>query len=185
MIVMLARIKRLLAPPVFADEEKTRVAALLNIMALGGFVLVGIRGLVSFVLRSDPAPVALAGLLMGLMVGMLILIRYGYVRLAGLILPLAGFGVATITMFYLGGIRLPISNFYLFAIVAAGLLLGGRAVIGFAVACIVAGSGLVLAETFGLLLSPAALVPLGFAWVAQSLQCAVVAIDVSGQPQHR
>src|SRR5215510_14808867 len=98
-------------------------------MAWAGLVISGLRGLALLVLRADHLPsvtdAGLATTLMVLMVGMLVLIRYGYVRVAGLFLPASGFCVATIIMFYFGGVRQPIANFYLFAIVAAGLLLGG------------------------------------------------------------
>src|SRR5262245_28463981 len=103
---MVGQIKRLLAPPVFADDEKTRVAALLNVMLLGGIPIgVVMSILVFFALqKKDPVPVEIPELVVVAFAGLLVLLRYGYVRLACLILPLFGFGVATITMIYFGGI---------------------------------------------------------------------------------
>ncbi|MBI3795933.1 MAG: response regulator [Deltaproteobacteria bacterium] len=175
---MVARIKRLLAPPVFADDEKTRVAALLNIMLLSSLIVSSVMfSLVFFVLQqNDPVPVEVPGLLIVPLAGILVLLRYGYVRLACLILPLLGFGVATITMVYFGGIRLLISNFYMMGIVAVGLLLGGRAVFGFAALCLVAIVGLTQAEIFGLLSPLTVPVTPGAAGAAQGIHCIATAI---------
>jgi signal transduction histidine kinase/DNA-binding response OmpR family regulator len=178
---MLTRIKSLLAPPVFpGDEEKTRVAALLNIMALAALFLVVLRTLSSFALRAEVYTSVTFFMIfaaqLGVMVGILALTRYGYVRFAGFTLPLSGFITATIFMFYNGGIRLPVVNFYLFAIVASGLLLGGRAAVGFAALCIVASFGLMRAETSGLLPKSIDLIPLDAAWATHSVQCMTVAV---------
>lgn len=174
---MFTRIKRLFAPPVFADEEKTRVAALFNTVALASLVLFGLRGLTSLIFYSDPLPfVVLAGLMILLTVGTLFLMHYGHVRLACLILPLAAWEVATIIMFYFGGVRLPIFNVYLFLIVTVGLLSGGRAAIGFAGGCIVTGFGLMVAEDFGLLPPPMGFVTPLSAWAVQSIQFTATAI---------
>jgi hypothetical protein len=40
--------------------------------------------------------------------------------------------ITTLVLVYFGGVRLPIFHAYLFLIVIAGLLLGGRGALGFA-----------------------------------------------------
>jgi signal transduction histidine kinase/CheY-like chemotaxis protein len=149
---MIARIKRLLAPPVFtSDEEKTRVAALLNIIGLVIIAILVLRSLAALALGgADHLPsLAIPGLIIALLVATLVVMRSGYVRLACFMFPLIAFGSATLFMLRLGGIRLPISSFYLLAIVSAGLLLGARAVIAFTALCIATGVGIVLVETSG------------------------------------
>jgi signal transduction histidine kinase len=151
MIVILAYLKRLLASPVFADDEKTRVAALLNIIGLVIIAILILRSLAALALGgADHLPsLAIPVTIITLLVTMLIVMHCGYVRLACFLFPLIAFGPATLFMLRLGGIRLPISSFYLLAIVSAGLLLGGRAVIGFTVLCIATGVGIVMVETSG------------------------------------
>jgi two-component system, sensor histidine kinase and response regulator len=175
---MVKRIKRLLAPPVFDDDEKTRVAALLNVMLVSSVIVGTVRsGLTFFALQTqDPVPAAVPELATVLCVGILVLLRYGYVRLAGLALPLLGFAMATLAMVYFGGIRLLISNFYVLAIVGSGLLLGERAVIGFAALCLVAIVGLTQAEIFGLVSPPAVPITPGAAGTAQSVHCLGAAV---------
>jgi signal transduction histidine kinase len=116
------------------------------------------------------------GLGMMLTVGTLVLIRYGYVRLSCLIACLVGVGIATSAMFYLGGIRRPVYNLYLLMIASVGLLLGGRAAIGFAALCIVTGLGLMLGEILGLLPPPSLFATPQSAWAVQSGQCVAMAV---------
>src|SRR5215510_6715806 len=170
---MFTRIKQLLAAPVFADdEEKTRVAALLNTISLAGLFIVGLRGLATFIFQPNPVPfVAFTVLGMAVAVGTLVVLRFGYVRLAGLVSCLIGVGIATTGMFYFGGIRRPVYNLYLLTIASGGLLLGGRAAIGFAALCIVIGLGLMLGEIFGLLPPATLAVTPQSAWAIQSMQC--------------
>jgi signal transduction histidine kinase/CheY-like chemotaxis protein len=149
---MVAYIKHLLAPPVFADdEEKTRVAALLNIIGLVIIAILVLRSLAALALGgADHLPsLAIPVLIIVLLVVTLVVMHCGYVRLACFMFPSIAFGTATLFMLRLGGVRLPISSFYLLAIVSAGLLLGARAVIGFTALCIVTGVGIVLVETSG------------------------------------
>src|SRR6185369_14761654 len=121
---MFSRLKRLLAPPVFADEETTRVAALLNIITLSSAVVVVIRSLVTVIFQPNPLPfLCFAGLGLILTVGTLVLMRHGHVRLACYIVCMIGVGLATAGMFYFGGVRRPIYNLYLLTITTAGLLL--------------------------------------------------------------
>lgn len=133
------------------DEEKTRVAALLNIIGLVIIAILVLRSLAALALGgADHLPsLAIPVLIIALLVATLVVMHSGYVRLACFMFPSIAFGAATLFMLRLGGIRLPISSFYLLAIVSAGLLLGGRAVIGFAALCIATGVGIVLVETSG------------------------------------
>ena len=138
---MLMRLRLLLAPPVFADEEQTRVAALLNTMTLSSLVLFALRGLISLVFHPHPLPLmAVAGLMMVLAVVVWLLTRRGHVRLACLLFPGALWVITTLVLVYFG-VRLPIFHAYLFLIVIAGLLLEARGALGFAGVSITASFG--------------------------------------------
>ena len=106
---MFTRMRGPFAPPAFADEEKTRVAALLNTIALASLALFVTCGFISLIFHPNPLPlVVIAGMMALLAVGTLLLMHRGYVRLAGLLLPSAIWAISTITMFHFGGVRLPI-----------------------------------------------------------------------------
>ena len=174
---MFAYMKRLLAPPVFANEEKTRAAALLNIIGLGTVVLAGSRALAAFVLEKESVPDMVPVLIVVLLTGVLVVLHYGYVRLACFMFPLVKFGLATMTMLYFGGIRLPIANFYILTIVSAGLLLGGRAVVGFAALCSVTAVGIVLLETSGNIPSELQITPVA-CLVVLILVCVAASVEI-------
>ena len=169
--------RRLFSAPVFADDEKTRVAALLYVITLACLALFLLRGLHSLIFHPHPGPlVIIAGLFVGVAVATLFLLWRGSVQLASLLLPSAMWMITTLILFNFGGVRLPTLNAYLFLIVMAGLLLGGGAAIGFAGLSIVTGLGLVIAETHGLL-PPATIsnTPVS-TWVVHSLQSALTAM---------
>ncbi len=174
---MFTHIKRLLAPPVFADEEKTRIAALLNVIALGTGILMAVRAIGTILFQPNPYPFVLfAALGEMVMVGTLVVIRRGHIRFASLVSCLIAMGLATLSMAYFGGIRRPVYNLYLLTIASAGLLLGGRAAIGFAALGIVAGLGLMLAEINQFAPVYAVAVTPQVVWVIQSGQCAAMAM---------
>src|SRR5262245_31550705 len=174
-MVMLSYVNRLLAPPVFAEEEQTRVAALLNVIIWSGIVILGLRFLSALTGRGDFA-VVLTPLLIAVCVVALVLTRYGYIRLAGFLIPTSDLVLPTIAMYYFGGIRLPAANYYLVAIIFAGIFLGKREAVGFAVLCLIAGFGLVRAETSGLVSGPTSFITPQSAWAAQGGFCVMVAI---------
>ncbi|MBI3799425.1 MAG: response regulator [Deltaproteobacteria bacterium] len=179
MTVMLARIKRLLAPPIFADEEKTRVAALLNIIGWVGLGVVVLRVFAFFVSPVDQHAsatlVGLMGTLTTIFISILLLIHHGYVRFASFIIPVVGFVTTTIAMFYVGGIRAPMANRYLLVIVTCGLLVGGRATLVLATLCIVGGLGIMKVEISGLLPPFTRVLTPQSAWIVQSLQYTEIA----------
>jgi signal transduction histidine kinase/DNA-binding response OmpR family regulator len=172
-------IKQLLTPPIFADEEKTRAAALFYIFAWTTILLLVLRGSLAIVFLPTAALSSnLWGNGLGIVTafGTLRLARSGHVRLASFIALSTGFGIVTIFMLTFGGIQLPVSNFYLLMVVSAGLLLGGKAALGFAALCIASYSGLALAETWGLLRAPGPYTALANVWAAKSAQCLATAI---------
>jgi GAF domain-containing protein len=128
-------IKRFFAPPVFeGDEEKTRSAALLNILLwtmLGGIVVAS-PALVIF--SSSSAAIAWTIVLIVVFLssigGLIWMSRRGHVRQAGLSMALIIWVATTVAIVVFGGIRSTTTPGYFVAIFAAGLLLGRGAAVG-------------------------------------------------------
>ena len=156
---MLARLKRLTAPPIFAgDEDQTRVAGLLGpvlnayTLALIVFVVSVLAVPVSLTLRLIVEVVIIANLLT--VQGLQWIMRRGRTLLAGLLLALVMSASVTLVLGLLGSVRAPVASLYVVTIVVAGLFGGRRAlpvIIGLD-ACSVLG--LILAERAGLLPPP-------------------------------
>ena len=82
-------LKKQLAPPVFEDEEKTRIARILGIILWTIVAVVGALIIVWVATgRSDdlgPYAFLANGIIIGVSIGLLFLIRKGHVKTAGLI----------------------------------------------------------------------------------------------------
>ncbi|MCP4535768.1 MAG: hypothetical protein GY832_01315 [Chloroflexi bacterium] len=149
---MITRIRQLLAPPVFEDEEQTRVASPLNAILLT--VLMATVGLSIWQLVFYGLPViyeewfTILGnmVIVVLSVGLLFFLRRGYVRVTGVVLSSALWGAITLWIFSSDGIHNTIVASYFLVIAIAGLILGRRAVIIFGLACILAVAGVAWAQ---------------------------------------
>ena len=125
---MLNWLRRVLAPPIFADEDKTRVAQILN-----GF-LWGAIGVLSILIFSRTAPwveieyvpsLVLLAILIVLAVGQ-IMIRRGYVRGASMFLVGALWVAMTYQAWAADGIRDAAIIVYIVVIIFSSLVLGWR-----------------------------------------------------------
>ena len=153
---MIDWIRRFLAPPVFeGDEDKTRVAALLNIILLSIIAFAIPVGIVSPILLPRPdlgiAATAIATLIC---LGGLFLVRRGYVQLVS-ILPVAvqWLGYHALVLFS-GGITSPFSVGIFTAVVMSALLQGGRLTLALAGLSVVTGFGIFAMGDTGLLPEP-------------------------------
>ncbi len=131
------RIKSMLTPPIFDDEEKTRIARILSIILWA--VIAVVSGLIFTWLVTQKSyelgPYALAAntVIVGAAICLLFLIRRGYVRIASFIFVFFLWGNITFQAFTSDGVRGSSSIIYMAIMVLASLLLGWRASIGFAV----------------------------------------------------
>jgi GAF domain-containing protein len=150
---MLNSIRKFLSPPVFADEEKTRSAYYIN-----AIVLINIPVLVLFFLAriaQGNAPFGLPNMILLSLVAVLtivlILTRFGAVRLAGYV-HISMIWVAS-TLLALNGSGVRGTGFisYFVVMLLAGLLLGVRTAVGIAILSILSGFGLAYAETIGVI----------------------------------
>jgi len=149
-------IKRLLAPPVFeGDEDKTRTAWLLNIILLALLARAVLIRLLTWYqdLGQTPRPSFFWSLTI-LLLGVMVLMRRGYVRLASTI-TVVGFWLSLSAVAVINdGIRSSGFRNYIIPVLIAGLLLGRRAAITMAGLSILAGLSMWLAEINGVMPEP-------------------------------
>lgn len=149
---MWARIRRYLSPPVFpADEEKTRVAGLLNTILLIVLLMVILFAIPAVLIRFSLERILLELILMSSVVGLFILMRRGRVRLAGTLLSSALLILVSIGTYISGGLRGSILSAYFGIVLITGLLLGNWTALGFGLASIAYTGWLVYADGRGLL----------------------------------
>ena len=167
-----------LAPPVFeGDEEKTRIARLLNVtllsLAVIGFLASGLGSL-----TGEGSPIVLIAVAV---VALLLLVlraiaRRGHVRLASILVTLLIFALSGGAVYAVGTIRAPIVSIYFLCVTVAGLFLGIRGIIVFTSLSLPALLGLLWAETSGLL-PPVAHGPAGLTqWITWAAILVAVAL---------
>jgi GAF domain-containing protein len=149
---MLDNTKRLLAPPVFVqDEDKTRVAALLNAILWIFTAMGGVAFLFFLFLPGGALYLPLVGAFMLGYVASMWLMRRGRLSAASLLfLASIWISMAGVCL-YFGGTETPAYFGFTIVVVAAGLLLGGRGAIAFAGLSAVAGLGIAWAQNANVL----------------------------------
>jgi putative methionine-R-sulfoxide reductase with GAF domain len=188
---MLNQIRSFLAPPVFADREKTRVAALLNTVLLwliSLLVVINVLLIIASFVSNEARPDTLVSVVSILVfVGLIALVRIGLVSQVSLVLAFVVSGIITYALYSSESLISVTILGYLIAIIVAGLLSGGWAALTIALfnfLCLVglnylASQGIILAEptpltnliTTGSLFTLAALLlGLGFRSTQDALQ---------------
>lgn len=167
----------LLAPPDFADQEKSlRARSLYHLLWFtAGGVTIAMAGMTIAQPELIQATSITVAITLVVNLGLLLLLRRGLIQLAGLLYVVWGISLIAERAIYAGGIRSPgVPMLYVFALVA-GFLLGETAGIATAVAC--AGIGLLLVglEHFGIL-PPATLhySAISYWWLSFLYMCVVV-----------
>jgi len=150
---MFARIRRFIAAPVFEDEDRTRVASLLNIILLAVFFVAAL--IPPVLVWVDPTGTTItlaAGAVVTAMAFFLwILMRRGHVQTASLLLTSAMFVVIALTVFAFGVTHdYTVATFFLIIFIA-GLLMGGRAAIIFGLLSMLVTAGVFYAEVSGVI----------------------------------
>lgn len=133
---MLNQIRSFLAPPVFADREKTRVAALLNTILFWMIsLLVAVNVILSVVnlISGQPLPNLLVSIVSIFVFAVLIaLMRIGFVKPVSLVLSFVVSGIITYSLFTAEALSSMTALGYIIAIVVTGLLSGGWTALGIA-----------------------------------------------------
>ncbi|HJR80989.1 MAG TPA: GAF domain-containing protein [Anaerolineales bacterium] len=128
---MLARIRKFVAPPVFEnDEEKTRVAALLNTILwsqLGVLVAINILfGMVSLFGEQAPQDLAISFVAIAMFSGMLFLVHRGFVRGISYLLAFSITGIITYSIAQSPIVNAATLSGLLIPVMMVGLFAGGR-----------------------------------------------------------
>jgi len=145
---MWSQVKRIFAAPTFEDEDKTRVAKLLNTLLWAAMVTVLVAGFA--VPFSGPT---LAGVVSGglIILGSWLLMRSGHVSLAGWLYVGMMWLLETILLSLSGGLDSIVVTTYITIVVLAAVLIGRRAALGFAGLCFAASLAFLFAASNGLL----------------------------------
>ena len=171
-------IRRRLAPPVFeGDEEKTRIARLLNVTLLSlaaiGFLASGLGSLTG---GGSPIVLISVAVVALLLLVLWVIMRRGRVRLASMLVTLLIFVLSGGVVYALGTIRAPIVSIYFLCVAVAGLFLGIRGIVVFTSLSLLALLGLLWAETSGLL-PPVVQGPVGLTqWITWAAVLVAVAL---------
>ncbi len=174
---MLANLKARLAPPVFADEEKTRAAGLLHILLLAMLAITVLYTSAAPLTHDTPGPLLLTGaILIPTWLAGLILLRRGYVRPTALAFCGMLWILFALVLVGSGGITAAASTNLVTVVIVASLLLGVRAGVVVAALSILLPLGLMLTDRTALTV-PAALpsTPLS-SWVTLSGNIAVAVL---------
>lgn len=150
---MWSKIKQVFVPPIFENEDKTRIAGLLSVVILILFFIAIVRTILAVGSSREYWTVVLSanGILIGVLAGVFVLMRTGHVRLACIAFTVYQWlAMAWLTYSY-GGVSLSAYSFFIFAILAAGLLLGGKWAIGYATISVVYGTVLLYLENQGVI----------------------------------
>jgi PAS domain S-box-containing protein len=167
--MVFTRIKQLLAPPVFEDEEKTRLSRLLHFISMTCLTML-VLSLFTIPFTTDGPLLPLASAILGILfqLGVLFLLRRRLLRPASLLLASAFWVAVTLVALAMGGIGGPVVGAYVIIILVASLLLGGHAGMGFAALSVAGALGILLAETSHVL--PWKILPVKpvSAWITQA-----------------
>jgi hypothetical protein len=149
------RLRALLRPPRFEDENLDRQAALLHIalLVLMGSTLIWLA--VTLPREADPrARLAVGALAFAAEIAAFAALRLRHPTFAAAFL-IASFWLAyTVGGWFAGGLGRSLGAAYLTLVVLSGLVLGGRAGIGAAILCYVSAVLLIYARTHALLPEP-------------------------------
>lgn len=167
---MLAHLRSLFAPPVFADdEEKTRIARLLHLILITVMALVMMFSVPAFVMTPEIGRILIEIILGVWALLMLVLLRRGYVALAGFLLSFTLWAVVSYGTYEAGGFRGSTMSAYFGIILIAELLLGTRAGIVFGFLSIVITGWMFIGDERGWLPPPASYATLSTFWVEFSV----------------
>ncbi len=147
---MLTWIKQLRTAPVFeGDENKTRIASLLNTILPTVFVITSILTLFAGMHAVEASGVVTGATTAIVALVMWFIVRRGYVRFVSILLSSLLFAYVTLTIYFNGTVLDPVTIVYGMCIVTASLLIGARAATVFNVLILLALFGLLQAETSG------------------------------------
>jgi len=153
--MMIHRMKELIAPPVFQDENQIRKAKLLNVMLLTILVSALAGGIILAFLDLSKAPSTLmfTAPIIVVVGGLLYLVRRGNLDLVSVLFAVILLIAVTSNNWIYKGIR-GLPSAYFLVVATASLLLSERATLIFCGLCLLAMGGLYYAEATGVIQFP-------------------------------
>ncbi len=149
---MLAWIRQFIAAPIFEDESKTRAAHLLNVMLQIVFVAIFAGAIILTVVEPKDWDYNLTfgGILLLAVLILRFFLGRGYVQEASILLSLLFWVVVTaLALLSYSGLRDPVVTGYFLVVAISGALLGGRAVVAFALLSLASMVGIFYVEVNG------------------------------------
>jgi len=149
---VLSRLRKALSPPVFeGDEEKTRIAALLNAILIIVVFLVSIYMVVTLLHDLNVIGVSVEVGLIAASLGLLFLLHRGHMRITGIVISTVLWGLISVGTYAYGGLYgSGVSSFFGVALIAA-LLLGWRMGLVFTGLSIISLALMMVAEVRGVI----------------------------------
>lgn len=140
------------ASPVFEDEEKSRIAALLHIILLSIMVAGIVYAVVWLIIAPNQIErLGMIAIAYPIALISLFLMRRGQVKWASIVLSSAMWLLMTFGAATSGGVQSPSFNSYIVTILGAGLLLGWHVGLVFAILSMLSGLLMLYAESYQLL----------------------------------
>lgn len=141
------RFRNFLSPPVFPeDEEKTRIADLLNAILLSVLFVGVVFGVPSVIITPTPSRFLIELVLILFVIGLLFLLRKRQVYMAGSLFSTAMLFAVSVGSYMAGGFRGSTMSAFFAIVLISGLLLGTRAAIAFGLVAIAFTGWLVYAD---------------------------------------
>ncbi len=147
------RLRALLIPPVFEDEEKTRVAILLNTILLA-LLVPALPELLITIVQGNPEDTLTILVLVVIILGLWWLMRRGHVLLSGVLISLALLGGFTLFLLTGNGLHDLTILGYPMIMALASLLLGKNAPLLFSLLALLCLAGVYMVESAGLIDTP-------------------------------
>jgi signal transduction histidine kinase len=130
---MWARVRKVLSPPVFPeDEEKTRAASFLNTILLIVVLIVVLFASLTFIITLNFGRILIELFIILVSLGILFLMRRGHVRLASVVFSSALLIIVSIGTYLSGGFGGTTMSAYIGIIIITGLLLGNWMALAYA-----------------------------------------------------
>jgi signal transduction histidine kinase len=168
---MLAKIRKWISNPTFdGEEDKTRTAALLNIILWMFILASSVYGLFSPI--EPEARIKRAVIIIPFLLALLVLkqlVNWGNIRLAGYLMVFSLWIIFTGAMLFGADYRNPAFMGYLVVVICAGLILHWRAAIGWSLFSILTNAVILRLGQTGILPQSATTTPPFAFWAAQTL----------------
>ncbi len=167
---MLNEVRRFFTPPIFADEDKTRVASHIYLLSKIGMLAVIVFVVVIPLITKNFSGRTIAVLLaLPVLLFELVLVKNGYVQLAAIILVTAAWILGNYTTLDTGGVRAVGFGINLIVVLGAGMLISLQAAVIYGLMSSLLGLGMAIMQTRGFLPPIASDVNAFSGWVTQSV----------------